>query len=89
MSKFSPKDEDQLFDILNILEDKLKHSCAAIVLACTKVFINFTKDNDFIYQQVLKRLKDPLITLMTSGEISGNYEMSYIILSHIYIIILK
>jgi AP-4 complex subunit beta-1 len=89
VSRYTPKDEEQLYSILNVLEDKLKHSSAAIVLACTRVFINFTKDNDFIYGQVLKRLRDPFITLMTSGEISGNNEMSYVILSHINIIINK
>jgi AP-4 complex subunit beta-1 len=88
-SRYTPKDEEQLYSILNVLEDKLKHSSAAIVLACTRVFIYFTKENDFIYGQVLKRLRDPLVTLLASGEISGNNEMSYVILSHIYIIILK
>ena len=89
MARFIPRDENQLFDILNILEDRLKNSSSAIVLACSKVFINFTKNNEIIYAQVLKRLKDPLITLMTSGEITGNYEISYVILTHIHIILLK
>ncbi len=89
VSRFTPKDEEQLYSVLNVLEDKLKHSNSAIVLACTRVFINFTKVNDFIYGQVLKRLRDPLVTLMTSGEISGNNEMSYVVLAHINLIILK
>jgi AP-4 complex subunit beta-1 len=59
------------------------------VLACIKIFINFTKDNEFLYSQVLKRLRDPLVTLMTSSEISGNNELCYTILSHIYVIIQK
>lgn len=71
------------------MEDKLKHNSAAIVLACIKIFLNFTKDNETMYELVLKRLKDPLITLMTSGEINDNNELSYVILSHIYLIILR
>jgi AP-4 complex subunit beta-1 len=59
------------------------------VLSCIKIFINFTKDNEFLYSQVLKRLRDPLVTLMTSSEISGNNELCYTILSHIYVIIQK
>ena len=49
-----------MFSIFNVLEDKLKHSSASIVLACVKVFINFTcnNDNPSIYDQVIKRLKD-------------------------------
>lgn len=90
VAKYKPKDESQMFDILNTLEDKyfLKHSCAAIVLATTKVFINFTKEMK-IYDQVLKRVRDPLVTLMTSSEVAGNHEMSYVILSHMFIIIQK
>jgi hypothetical protein len=37
----------------------------------------------------LKRLRDPLITLMTSSEISGNNELCYTVLSHIFLIIQK
>jgi len=91
VARYTPKDEDQMFSIFNVLEDKLKHSSASIVLACVKVFINFTSNNDnaSIYDQVIKRLKDPLITLVTSGEINGNNEMCYVVLSHIYLIIQK
>jgi AP-4 complex subunit beta-1 len=89
VSRFTPKDETQLYDILNILEDRLKHSSSSIVLGCIKIFLNFTKDNNKIYNQVLQRLKDPLITLISSGEISGNHELSYVILTHIHIILLK
>jgi AP-4 complex subunit beta-1 len=91
VAKYTPKDEDQMFSIFNVLEDKLKHSSASIVLACTKVFINFTcnSENPSLYDQVIKRLRDPLITLVTSGEISGNNELCYVVLSHIYLIINK
>jgi AP-4 complex subunit beta-1 len=91
VARYKPKDEDQMFSIFNVLEDKLKHSSASIVLACTKVFINFTcnSENASLYDQVIKRLRDPLITLVTSGEISGNNEQCYVVLSHIYLIIHK
>ena len=39
--------------------------------------------------QVIKRLRDPLITLLSGSEISGNPELAYSILSHIYFLILK
>ncbi len=85
---YEPKEEKQLLDILNTLEEKnfLKHSCPAIVLATCKIFINFTKSSN-LYKDVLKRIRDPLITLLSSSEINKSYEMSYIILTHINILI--
>lgn len=35
------------------------------------------------------RLKDPLITLFSAGEMSGNYELSHTVLAHIHLILLK
>ena len=89
ISKYKPKDEKQMFDIMNILEEYLKSSSSAIVLGVTKVFINFTKENDVLYPQVIKRLRDPLITLLSGCEISSNPELAYAILAHIYFLILK
>ena len=89
ISKCTPKDQQQMFNIMNILEEHLKNSSSAIVLGVTKVFINFTKDNDVLYPQVIKRLRDPLITLISACDTSGSYEMEYSILSHIYFLILK
>ena len=89
IAKFTPKDQKQMYDIMNILEEHLKHSSSAIVLGVTKVFINFTKDNDTLYPVVIKRLRDPLITLLSACDTSGSYEMEYSILSHIYFLILK
>ena len=88
VANYKPKDENQLLEILNTLENKnfLKHSCPAIVLATCKIFINFTKDGQ-LYNDVLKRIRDPLITLLSSSEINKSYEMSYIILSHINILL--
>ena len=33
-----------MFNIMNLLEERLKHSCSAIVLGIIKVFMNFTKN---------------------------------------------
>ena len=73
----------------NILEEYLRTSSGAIVLGVTKVFINFTKDNEVLYPQVIKRLRDPLITLLSSCAIQNTPEIEYSILGHIYFLILK
>ena len=89
LSKFTPKDQQQMFDIMNILEEYLRTSSGAIVLGVTKVFINFTKDNEVLYPQVIKRLRDPLITLLSSCAIQNTPEIQFSILCHIYFLILK
>lgn len=88
ISKYKPTDEKFLFDILNTLEEKnfLKHSCTAIVLATCNIFIKYTRELE-IYNDVLRRIKDPLLTLVSSAESNKNFELCYVILSHIHIII--
>lgn len=89
VSRYTPKDEEQMYAILNILEDKLKHSSTAIVLACTRVLVNYTKENEFIYEQVIARLREPYLTLISTSENHGNNEICYVLFCHIYFLILK
>jgi len=89
VSRYTPKDEDQMYAILNILEDKLKHSSTAIVLACTRVLVNYTKENEFMYEQVISRLREPYLTLISTSENHGNNEICYVLFCHIYFLILK
>lgn len=89
LSKFEPKTDKEMFDIMNLLEDRLKHSSVSIVLATIKVFLNFTKSKPKLYSQVVDRVKAPLITLASSSEIFCNFEITYIVLSHIFYITTK
>ncbi|CAD8189534.1 unnamed protein product [Paramecium octaurelia] len=81
LSKYSPKDDKEMFNIMNLLEERLKHSCSAIVLGVIKIFMNFTKNKPQIYEQVITRVKLPLVTLASISE--GNFEIMYTILCHI------
>ena len=44
LARYLPKTEKETFDIMNALEDRLKHSCCSIVLETIKVFLNYTRD---------------------------------------------
>lgn len=68
---------------MNLLEDRLKHSSAALVLAAIKIFMKYTKDQPKIFEQVIERIKSPLITLMSSSEMASTPETTYVILEHI------
>lgn len=89
LSRYEPKTNDELLNILNILEDRLSHASNSVLLASTKVFMNYTRSSPVLNRQVMKRLQAPLITLMTSGETTGNYEITYVILQHIYLIAVR
>lgn len=84
-AKYTPKDENSVFDIMNLLEDRLKHSNSAVVLGTTKVFLNYTLHMPRVNEEVYKRLKAPLLTLMTGG----SHELSFSILAHIHILVQK
>ena len=76
--KYTPESEDEVFDIMNVLEDRLQHTNAAVVLAATKIFLNMTLNMPDIHQQVLDRIRPPLLTLMTKGS-----ETTYVVLNHL------
>ena len=88
-SKYQPGDSQEKFDIMNLLEDRFKHASSSVVLGTIKVFLHLTKDDPNLYKQVLQRLQAPLITLMTSSETTESYEISYNVLSHILLLVLR
>lgn len=76
-----------MLDIMNILDDKLKSSCASTALSVIKIFFNITQENETLKHQVYKRVKTPLITLMSTSEIQGTSEITYVVLNHILFIV--
>jgi hypothetical protein len=68
---------------MNLLEDRLKNSSAGIILDTIKVFINFAtiSKQEFLIKEVITRIQGPVITLMASSEVSGTYELTYVILT--------
>ncbi|CAH3174324.1 unnamed protein product [Porites lobata] len=83
--RYKPKDTEELFDVLNLLDDRLKHPNSAVVMACIQVFINFTKDIDNLAEDVYKRIKGPLMTILSSS----NSELVYVCLCHIDVLLSK
>jgi len=84
VAKFEPDNEELIFDIMNLLEDRLKHASSSVLLGAVKVFINLTKDNDILSKDVYERLSAPLITIMASAGTTEHYEICYNVISHIY-----
>jgi AP-4 complex subunit beta-1 len=83
VAKYTPSSDKEMFDIMNLLEDRLKHSNSAVVMGTTKVFLNFTRNMPSLHKEVFKRLRPPMLTLMGSGGV----ELAYCVLSHIQVLV--
>lgn len=83
--RYKPNDTDELFDILNLLDDRLKHPNSAVVMACIQLFIHLTKDMEDVAEDVFKRIRGPLMTILSSS----NSELVYVCLCHIELLLTK
>lgn len=85
VTKYVPSDSSEIFDIMNLLEDRLQHANGAVVLATIKVFLQSTLSMTDVHQQVYERIKAPLLTLVSSG----SPEQSYAVLSHLHLLVMR
>ncbi|KAI4376306.1 hypothetical protein MLD38_014086 [Melastoma candidum] len=83
--KYIPTDTNEIFDIMNLLEDRLQHANGAVVLATIKVFLQLTLSMTDVHQQVYERIKAPLLTLVSSG----SPEQSYAVLGHLHLLVMR
>ena len=81
ISRHFPSDEDEIFDLLNALDPFLKQTSVPVSLAIMKQFLVWTCDNVDLHRQVLVRIKDPLLTLLSSAAVSP--EMEHVILGQV------
>ncbi|XP_073007246.1 beta-adaptin-like protein A [Typha latifolia] len=85
VSKYIPSDSNEIFDMMNLLEDRLQHANGAVVLATIKVFLHLTMSMTDVHQQVYERIKAPLLTLVGAG----SPEQSYAVLSHLHLLVMR
>ncbi|KAM7493242.1 hypothetical protein LguiB_027851 [Lonicera macranthoides] len=85
VSKYVPVDSNEIFDIMDLLEDRLQHANGAVVLATIKLFLQLTLSMADVHQQVYERIKAPLLTQVSSG----CPEQSYAVLSHLHLLVMR
>jgi vesicle coat complex subunit len=83
LSRYKPEAQEETFSIMNLLEQCLRVSNSAVVIAATKCFLFLTENLPEIQFQVYQRLKTPLLTLM-AGSTS---EITYCVLHHTSILV--
>ncbi|XP_043928833.1 AP-4 complex subunit beta-1 [Protopterus annectens] len=79
LSRYKPRSEEELFDILNLLDKFLKSSHPSVNMATTKLFLIFTKNFPHVQEDVLVRVKGPLLNICSSE----SRELSFVALCHI------
>eukprot|EP00803_Ostreobium_quekettii_P007696 evm.model.scf_696.5 EVM.evm.TU.scf_696.5 scf_696:47608-59307(+) len=70
--------EEEVFDIMNVLEDRMTSTNSALVMAVIKVFLFLTISMPATHQQVLDRIREPL-RMIVSRE---NPAVTYTVLCH-------
>lgn len=65
VAKYEPASTDEIFEIMNILDDLLKVTNSAVVTAAGKCFLFYAERvNKEIKEQIYLRLKQPMLTLV-------------------------
>lgn len=85
VARYKPAAEDEVFNIMNTLEQCLRVSNSAVVLGTAKCFFHLTERLESIQEQVFERMRQPLLTLMAGG----SHEINFCVLHHILLMVGK
>ncbi|RLN80183.1 hypothetical protein BBJ28_00020018 [Nothophytophthora sp. Chile5] len=87
VARYKPTGPDEVFTIMNTLEQCLRVSNSAVVMATAKCFFNLTQGRGMepIQDQVFERMRQPLLTLMAGG----SHELNFCVLHHILLLVGK
>ncbi|EAN92339.1 putative beta-adaptin [Trypanosoma cruzi] len=82
--RYTPTSEEEMFDIMNLLEERLQSNNSDLILSASNVFFYLTQNYPAVYRQVFDRLKLPLLSLLSS---CSKMEVSYVVLCHIKLLV--
>ena len=57
LTKYTPADEEEMFDMLNVLDDRLNHANSGVVMGAVRLFLHLTKDCMEMHEDVYERIK--------------------------------
>jgi AP-4 complex subunit beta-1 len=83
IQRYRPKNEDEMFNVMNLLEDNLRKSNVSLTISIISVFIHFTSALPNIFSQVLERITPNLISLACSTE----SEELFVVLTHLLVLV--
>ena len=69
VSRYTPKNDDEMYDIMNFLYSLLKLVRSSVILATIKVYLNISmREGVNMFSEVIDKVKGPLLTLMSSRD---------------------
>ncbi|KAH3756931.1 AP-4 complex subunit beta-1 [Pelomyxa schiedti] len=81
---FEPQNEDEILAILNLLDEKLKHTNSSVVMAVCGVFLRLTQHHPVLHQSVCARIKSPLLLHITTTHYP---EVAYPLMCHLKLLL--
>ncbi|XP_070571129.1 AP-4 complex subunit beta-1-like [Ptychodera flava] len=81
--KYKVESEEETFDIMNVIDACLKHTNGGVSGSAMALLLQLTQDLPNILPDVCKRIKGPLLQLLSSG----NSELCYTALQHVQLLI--
>jgi hypothetical protein len=79
--RYFPSDEDELYNLMNVLEPFVKQSSIPVTIGIMKLFLTWASENTDLRLEIMIRFKDPILTLYSSA--CSSPEMQYGILLEI------
>jgi len=83
LPRYKPEDEDETFQIMNLLDPILRSSSPAAMLGTVRVFLHLTGGNTEMQMRVMERVRAPLLTHVASAP----PECAHALLSHMELLV--
>lgn len=81
--RYIPANEEEGYQIMNLLDPVLGTTNAGAFMAVIFAFLSLSENVEGLKEQIVERVKAPLITMMTGG----SHELMYVILKHVHTLI--
>ncbi|KAJ4458211.1 Adaptor protein complex 4 (AP-4); beta subunit [Paratrimastix pyriformis] len=75
---YAPQSEEELYDIMNLLEDRFRHAHSGVMFGVAAVFLKFARPHARLHEDVCRRIVDPLVTFLSTSP----PEIAYVCLAH-------
>lgn len=77
--RYTPRNRDELFNVMNLLEDSLKKSTIPLKLLIVSLFIKYTQSDQTLFEEVLGRVSSELISMSCAAD----EEELFVVLTHV------
>jgi AP-4 complex subunit beta-1 len=83
--RYSPSNDEEVYDILNVLDERLRHANLGVVLGAVRLFLHLTDSMPHLHKDIHDRIKVPLLTCLGSH----SPELVYTCLQHVQLLLAK